>query len=528
MPGDQVAIAFTADIAGLQAGASQAASTVSQSVREMGAAANEGSGVFGRFTSILQDHRMEMRQESGMARVLSRDLMALGLDAKGAGGEIAHLVSAFAIGGAIGGGIAIMKMLIGVVQELAGAEDEAAARAKAFGDEGAAAAAKFTAKIDEMIAKLRGATPAMALMTSTLAPLLGEQSAATKELAAAEAELKNFQEQGSGFGSRAVDDAEQRVRVAQARLAAVKKQIADAQSDLNRLVNAEEQKAAEKAAADAAAEAKKASEKAADERAKKRAELAKAMADAEIAGDNKAFEHYQAILAAMEQADIAADNRRFEEKLKLEEEIAKAMLEADIAADNKRFEAELAREQKAYEDRLKTIEQFGERAGRVLGNALEKGESPLKATKALLAEMTRDIAQAAIKSITTRAAEAAAGAASSQADIPIFGPALAVGAMAAMEATVLALIGHISSAAGGWYSIPSTQVMVGHEGEQVLPAGYAEGLRDLIAGGGRSGGPAYHFHGALVDRRSIAGLFEDSESPLMRADRQIRRSGRRF
>lgn len=94
----------------------------------------------------------------------------------------------------------------------------------------------------------------------------------------------------------------------------------------------------------------------------------------------------------------------------------------------------------------------------------------------------------AIAGITANSAQAASGAAASQASIPYVGPALAVAAMAAMLATVGGLTAKVPSAAGGW-SIPSgvnplTQL---HEEEMVLSADIANPLRESIANGGFGG-----------------------------------------
>jgi hypothetical protein len=87
--------------------------------------------------------------------------------------------------------------------------------------------------------------------------------------------------------------------------------------------------------------------------------------------------------------------------------------------------------------------------------------------------------------IGMKAAEAGAGAAASQASIPIVGPALALAAMGATMAAVLGLGASVPSAARGW-DIPAginpiTQL---HEQEMVLPADQANVIRDLAAGGG--------------------------------------------
>lgn len=91
----------------------------------------------------------------------------------------------------------------------------------------------------------------------------------------------------------------------------------------------------------------------------------------------------------------------------------------------------------------------------------------------------------AVAEVGLNATRAAAGAAASQAPIPIVGPGLALAAMAAMLATVGGLSSRIPSAEGGW-SIPAglnplTQL---HEQEMVLPKAEADAVRRMAAGGG--------------------------------------------
>jgi len=90
--------------------------------------------------------------------------------------------------------------------------------------------------------------------------------------------------------------------------------------------------------------------------------------------------------------------------------------------------------------------------------------------------------------ISVDAAKAGAGAASSQAGIPVVGPALALGSMAMIMAAVLGLGATVASAESG-YDIPSgvnplTQL---HEREMVLPAAQADAVRSLADGGGMGG-----------------------------------------
>ncbi|MDQ7989017.1 MAG: hypothetical protein REI09_05215 [Candidatus Dactylopiibacterium sp.] len=94
---------------------------------------------------------------------------------------------------------------------------------------------------------------------------------------------------------------------------------------------------------------------------------------------------------------------------------------------------------------------------------------------------------------TANAVSAGSGAASAMSGVPYVGPVLALAAMAAVFAAVMGTVGKVKSAAGG-FDIPAglnplTQL---HEEEMVLPARYANTIRDLAAqrGEGVSSDPA--------------------------------------
>ena len=90
----------------------------------------------------------------------------------------------------------------------------------------------------------------------------------------------------------------------------------------------------------------------------------------------------------------------------------------------------------------------------------------------------------AMAGITMSAAKAGAGAAESQAAIPIVGPALAMAAMAAITAAVLGLGSSVKSAAGG-YDVPAglNPVTQLHAQEMVLPVEHANTIRELSRAG---------------------------------------------
>lgn len=133
-------------------------------------------------------------------------------------------------------------------------------------------------------------------------------------------------------------------------------------------------------------------------------------------------------------------------------------------------------------------------------------------------------AATAIKWILTEAAKAAAGAFSAMAGIPIVGPALAVAAGAATFVAVEALVSNVASAQGGFERVPFDNMpAVLHKDEQVLPAQYAEGLRNLVAGGGNGGTTHVHIH--AMDSGSFESFMKRNPQALMRALGSAHRTG---
>jgi hypothetical protein len=117
---------------------------------------------------------------------------------------------------------------------------------------------------------------------------------------------------------------------------------------------------------------------------------------------------------------------------------------------------------------------------------------------------------------------AGAGAAASQASIPFVGPALAASAMAETSGLVLSTMMPLASAAGGFYDVPHDQLVFTHKKEQTLPAEYAEGLRQLIAGGGGRGGPQFTI--VTPNPKAFRDTLSDGSSEL---NQEMRRWDRR-
>ena len=161
---------------------------------------------------------------------------------------------------------------------------------------------------------------------------------------------------------------------------------------------------------------------------------------------------------------------------------------------------------------------FGTASKKVVGDWLADQARALAQQISLMAQKRVAEKSAASETISTKAAEtsavvgsdaaqAATGAAKSQAGIPYIGPVLAIAAMAAMFAAVSAM-GKRKSAMGG-YDIPKgvnplTQL---HEEEMVLPKQFANVIRGMAGEGGGSGGPAQVNNKIVnvLDPRDMAG-----------------------
>lgn len=115
----------------------------------------------------------------------------------------------------------------------------------------------------------------------------------------------------------------------------------------------------------------------------------------------------------------------------------------------------------------KTAEGIGNSFGKAMAGIITHHLSMKQAVAGVASEIVKTFSEMAIKAVTSNAAVAASGAASAEASVPIVGPALAAGAMAAMEGLVLGLLSTIARAEGGpvW---PGQPFLVGERGPEVV------------------------------------------------------------
>ena len=74
--------------------------------------------------------------------------------------------------------------------------------------------------------------------------------------------------------------------------------------------------------------------------------------------------------------------------------------------------------------------------------------------------------------------------------------------------------GMVPAAAGGW-DVPADSLAYLHKQEMVLPASLAEGVRGLVAGGGRDARPTggdVHFHVSAMDGNSVKSFFKNNRN----------------
>ncbi|MDE1988901.1 MAG: phage tail length tape measure family protein [Betaproteobacteria bacterium] len=131
----------------------------------------------------------------------------------------------------------------------------------------------------------------------------------------------------------------------------------------------------------------------------------------------------------------------------------------------------------------------------------------------------------AVEFIVTEAAKAAAAAFTAIAQIPFVGPVLAIGASVAAGAAVLALVGDVASAEGGWGQVPMDNApALLHKNEMVLPAELADGVRNMSGGGGSV---TNHFHIQAWDSRSMGDFVRRNPAMLAQWAQHANRTGYR-
>jgi hypothetical protein len=134
----------------------------------------------------------------------------------------------------------------------------------------------------------------------------------------------------------------------------------------------------------------------------------------------------------------------------------------------------------------------------------------------------------AIKEIAVSAWAGAAAAYKAIAGIPVVGPILAPAAAAVALGGIMAMIGNLPSAAGGYWDVPHDQLAAIHKNEMVLPAAHSARLRDLLEGGGGfqgggNAGPAVNLTINALDAKGVERVLRDNRGALAKQLRGLAR-----
>lgn len=215
-----------------------------------------------------------------------------------------------------------------------------------------------------------------------------------------------------------------------------------------------------------------------------------------------------------------------------ETEAALTQLRIRQAEEDDERRAEQAKKDKQLADQqIASQMQIGAQLGTVMGQ-LVTGQKTFAQVMASVAQMViQQVVKMAITRVTAHAAEAGAGAASSQASIPYVGPVLAIAAMTAMVAAVTGLIGGIGGAAEGAYlpSFSGGRLGVLHADEMVTTKGDTAIWKEIkrqIVGGRGGGGTTINNYVSTVDARGYERMLDRNQGAQRRVARRQARLGR--
>lgn len=466
--------------------------TIGASLKELTQGLNQAG-------ALVDGFKKEAMKAREVATFLGNAISGIGAASGQAAALASNLIGGFAAGGAMGLAIGGVNALVGVFKEVQEAEKKATESLKTYGAELRGIAATVASIRAELAGDALGAAQITADAKAMKAQE-GVQEAIKKRNEIREKRNSYGSVLGVGPSYAEYEAAEKAVEVAIAHVREVAIENEKAMTDARKAQAEKRTQVIEKEQADAAAalQKNKEADKAVMDRLKARMDQER----------EEAEERGQILLKEQELQQKAAQK---------EKELQKAIQDARNAADDKVFEENYEKEQQALKDRAKLYSEWGQRIGSSLANAITSGMSPLRALGALLKDAVKAVLQAAITTITAKAGEAAAGAASSQAGIPIVGPALAAGAMAAMLSMVMGLVDGLPSASGGWEtpSFGTSFPAVLHPNEVVIPAWGKAALKNMA--NIENGGSMTNITITAIDGPSVDRIARDHSSSFRRA-----------
>jgi BarA-like signal transduction histidine kinase len=484
--------------------------------------------------SNLKEFKSEAVSTGRSARFFANELSEIIPGAEGAKNAMRDLIAAGLAGGGVGAMIEGVKFFVGALKDMSEEEDKAKENFKKFIDEQTKSVDALNASVEKMLMTMRGATRAQILEFEQTHDLLEQRKKKDDEVKEAEEKLTASREYANTVDAENVDIAHVAISAGEKRVAQLRNEL----KAIDDLIEKKKQGIEPLASADTA-------KAQADDLAQTAIDAAKWRAS-EFAEWKK---HYDAVTAELAKSLTEQDTLEHQNAL----DLAKIRA-AEVNDARKHYEAVTAEtlksEEKALEARKRNVTIFANYIERAIASSIR---SMLEGTKSLgevMVDLMRGLADAVIDGLLKMAeqavisaligktaakveaisttqghiAEAVAGAAASQAAIPIFGPGMAAAAAAEMLGTLEGITAPLLSASSG-FDVPSgmnpiTQL---HEREMVLPAQYADVIRGMDSGGGGGGGLEVHIHDA-IDGDSVRRFVESDA--FVRAIAGARRRGR--
>ena len=199
---------------------------------------------------------------------------------------------------------------------------------------------------------------------------------------------------------------------------------------------------------------------------------------------------FKAKKAELDRKDAAQQRQQFEQVYEAMTSGANASVAGLIKGTMSWGEAMRSAASSALDSMINMYVQMGLKKGETTleGMIYDKEAQASQITGAMAANVAQATGAAAVYSVNAMASVAA---------IPVTGWAMAPGVGAEAYSAGLSMAS-MASAAGGWERVTADQVAMIHKDETILPAPYAQGLRQIIAKGQTGGGDTHvhaHFHG---------------------------------
>jgi chemotaxis protein histidine kinase CheA len=524
------------------------------------------------FLSTLKEEKAEMRLQTGLVRMFAGEMQGLGINVGTAGQSVLNFGANLATGaGVFGLTLAAAQAVVSVVKSFTEESEKAKKAAEEFAK---AVSEELNVALNDLaIAQMKnqGFTEGQIEQWKQGNKQATEHAKLVKALGEAQANLRAYNPATSFAGPGELERLQKAVDLAKENLEVQKKQQALARGAKAQEISVEADTKAQKEAEKATEEEEKKRQANAKQSIEKRKAEEEKYAAWEVANTEGVSQTITELVNEQANEFAAAQKKKQEEETKtnlalLDEAQTQALAIADIeidsaeesAAKRAQIEQDFLTQKLALvqdnEEQIRTIKnrmlvldaQKNKAATNAAKANLESAAATGKAIGSVIGSAFADLADGtktageAIKSIfvgtmdlvldkvlevaTTQIIAAALGTGAENAKavggIPIIGPALSVGAMAAGVALVKGLLAQLPSAATGWQDIPRDMLIQAHAGETIVPRYDSEEVRGKL--GGNAGNVTINV--SATDAKSFAQQLRDNSSELARALRTYERS----